>query len=316
MTPSSNPLLIVGYNRADLIIELIEQVHEFDRPIFIWLDGAKNESDSLAIETQELLTRRLREWENENIVLKINGSNFGCGKSLPSAIDWVFEKYDRVIVLEDDVRFTTSFFSYMDWALDYFQDRKEINHINAWNPIGKSESKTLSVYASRIIFGWGWATWRDRWRLGDLQLTTYNRKTKIRSLPTLKSYKLNLTFEKHWRTKLQRCLEGLDAWDYQWQYSIWKNGGFAIMPLQTLTYNIGFDSRATHTKAKSQAIKSEFNLPTSNFDSFEEIRRGSFAVELDRKIELISFDLNSAYSKTYFLEGIRRVFQRICNALR
>jgi hypothetical protein len=307
MTLSSNPLLIVGYNRADLIIELVEQVHEFDRPIFIWLDGAKSESDSLAIETQMLLTRRLEELESKNIILKINSFNYGCGKSLPSAVDWVFEKYDRVIVLEDDIRVSSEFFSYMDWALHHFELSKNIYHINGWSPLGGASDKTVRIYQSRQVFGWGWATWRDRWARNDLKLQSYKIDSRIRSLPTLRDYSLNVTFERHWRAKLARCLNGLDAWDYQWQYSIWKNGGHAISPTHSFTHNIGFDNRATHTKLKP-AIMNDIDFDgIFSPEKVEQIKDEQDVSALEYRIDLISYGLESKYSIVYFLKRFIKI---------
>ena len=40
----------------------------------------------------------------------------------------------------------------------------------------------------------------------------------------------------------------IDTWDYQWSFSIFRNGGLTIIPNTNLVSNIGFGCNATHTK--------------------------------------------------------------------
>ena len=44
----------------------------------------------------------------------------------------------------------------------------------------------------------------------------------------------------------------LDAWDYAWSYSRWRQNGLSIVPIKNLVKNIGFGNNATHTKKKRQ----------------------------------------------------------------
>jgi hypothetical protein len=48
--------------------------------------------------------------------------------------------------------------------------------------------------------------------------------------------------------------KGIDAWDYQWVITQIYNSAINITPSVNLIQNIGFDKKATHTKAKIKGI--------------------------------------------------------------
>jgi len=67
---------------------------------------------------------------------------------------------------------------------------------------------------------WGWATWRRAWQYYDFDL--------------------------------RPAWELEDTWDTQWQLSIEKSHGVAIVPNVNLVQNIGFGVGATHTKGRER----------------------------------------------------------------
>jgi hypothetical protein len=74
----------------------------------------------------------------------------------------------------------------------------------------------------------------------------------------------------------------IEAWDYQWTYSLWREGQVSIIPSQNLVVNIGFDADATHT------ISPDFLGANLSYGSlkppyvFPPTR--AVAVDLDRKV--------------------------------
>jgi len=50
-----------------------------------------------------------------------------------------------------------------------------------------------------------------------------------------------------WQYNMSLIKTGLDAWDYQWMYWVWKNNGLCITPWRNMISNIGFGPDATHT---------------------------------------------------------------------
>ena len=56
-------------------------------------------------------------------------------------------------------------------------------------------------------------------------------------------------FAKYWTNVFDVTYADRDHyWDYQWQYTMWKNGWRCWHPRVNLVTNIGFDAAATHTR--------------------------------------------------------------------
>lgn len=246
------PVLVIGYNRADLLEELLREVSLRERRVFVHIDGPKDYFDFQQIECVKLLDRLSADVSFQHIEVKILEKNLGCKHGVNAAINWAFEKCDEVIILEDDIRFTPMFLDYCDRLLFEYRKSVEIFAICGFSPIQRKidSGKTETYFKSRNLFIWGWAIWKDRWVKVDLALTGFDKDVDIRSVGTLRAYKLNRFFSRFWITKLQRVLSGFDTWDVQVLFSMWQLEMKSLVPTRSLTTNVGFDERAAHTKVE------------------------------------------------------------------
>ena len=79
------------------------------------------------------------------------------------------------------------------------------------------------------------------------------------------NYIFNSLLEKeYWYTLFEAVYRGkIDTWDYQWVYSIWKNGGCVITPGVNLVENIGHGRNPTHMSfRKLQTQPEQIKFPT------------------------------------------------------
>lgn len=302
---SKSPILIIGYKRLLMLQKLIEICVSSGRPIYVWLDGPKNENDRGAFECAQWLRERVSDFPN-NFKIKVNAENLGVRRSVFLAISWALSSTDRLIVLEDDVVPGEYFFNFMDMALATFEDWEDIQHVNGWIPdVVYSRISHPSIFLSRNTFGWGWATWKNRWSeftTTQLDLLDFEPNLRIRRFPGLKNFRLNSIFEIYWKNALKRCKDGLDTWDYQWNLNMWKLGRFAITPLSRFTTNIGVDSEATHTTLSH--LKNTQSLDISNFQQrriLEDLRVPDLQLStnevLDASIDLSLRGFNPLWSK-------------------
>ena len=61
----------------------------------------------------------------------------------------------------------------------------------------------------------------------------------------------------------------VDTWDYQWTFACWIQNALTIIPNVNLVSNIGFGSKAVHTKAKDKFAEMDAKpmmFPISNPD--------------------------------------------------
>lgn len=290
------PVLIIAYNRPENLLRQIEVCTDENRPFLISIDGPKGSCDYGAYECASI-ARTISQQNSLSIGVRIVESNLGCRVGVSTAISWAFGFSDRLIILEDDVTVSANFFSFMDSFLEKFFLDNKIFLVNGWNPLDFSPSLNKAFYLSRTFSPWGWATWRNRWELLDLNLSSFSSDNDILELPTLKNYRLNFQFANLYKRKFEECIAGYDTWDYQFLYSMWLSGAFSIMPVCRLTGNVGFDQRATHTKSKLRYIDPSIYLPLDRpklqvGEVFELINR-KMCVALDHRIDFLNFNFRT-----------------------
>lgn len=89
----------------------------------------------------------------------------------------MFEHFDFLIILEDDIITFPAFLSYMNKALSFYKDRKTVfsisGHSHAPEKFNVPADYNYDVFASLRLFNWGLATWKDRWAQADWSMGYY-----------------------------------------------------------------------------------------------------------------------------------------------
>lgn len=317
-------ILIIGYNRADYLDEIVRLVMKENRPFLVSLDGPKNKDDYQALECQMVLNRILSLKNNFLVSSRVSETNLGCKRGVIESITWGFTFSESLIIIEDDIRPLKVFYEFMDWALGRFRKDSEVFLINGWSPnYALGDEQIIPYFRSRHFSPWGWGTWLNRWREYDSELTHYNKTQPLRQLPGLVDYKLNSFFEARMKYKLSQCQSGYDTWDYQLLFSMWRYGGKAITPTRRLTSNVGFDKRATHTrkplKFTSEYFYSQDYKASQRTNSliFQEVSKS--ASELDYTIDKMTIGFNTrkgvfgfiSASGILFRDRIRNSFNKL-----
>lgn len=237
------PVLFLVFNRPEETRRVFEAIRQArPRRLYVAADGPRisRPTDVDACnEVREII--KLVDWECQLFTL-IRTENIGCKYAVSSAIDWFFEHEESGIILEDDTLPSQSFFSYCSELLKRYHDDSRVMKIAGFNVLGDDYSYAYDYFFTNFSFTWGWATWRRAWVLNDLEL---------KNLPLVKK----LTLDKYYPFNKERnfCFEqannGLDTWDYQWDFTMACQSGLQIVPRISLIQNIGFNASATHTKS-------------------------------------------------------------------
>ena len=294
MVDSQTAILLIFFNRPDLVRISLDTLRGSNRNVYISIDAARNNLDEPYVQECISLAKTFSKEHSRvgAVKLLIHNSNLGCKEAVRSAIDWGFETEDRLIILEDDISYREEFLVTMDDWLEKFDHVKEIFHLNGYNPLPKRREVNFS-YLSRYTHVWGWATWKDRWSFYDRELETWGGGD-LRLLPGLLGQDLSDDFLEYWNGQLLACSRGLDTWDVQWLYSQWRYGGFALTPGRRMTGNIGFDSRATHTKQSGG--RSRERQPTSHGGLFLNPKDPVLDLELNLQHDLIEYGITAKHS--------------------
>ena len=230
------------------------------KKLYVAADGPKNSKDSTLCE--RVRSQILIDWDCEVKTL-YRDKNLGCKIGVSSAIDWIFEFEDKAIILEDDTLPEISFFRFCEELLYKYENEKKIFSITGVNWQFGIKRGLASYYFSTYPGIWGWATWKDRWEAFDLNFTGLEEQIKGDFL----SFMTNDEKEKQFHIENLRNtkLNNIDSWDFAWHYTYYKFKGLCIVPNSNLISNLGFDSRATHTKHinswKANIISSDIKFP-------------------------------------------------------
>ena len=256
------PILLIVFRRADLVTLVLEELRSV-RPckLYVAADGPR---PGVATEPAECEAVRRAvvegiDWPCE-VRLRFRDANLGVQDGVVDAINWVFSTEEQAIILEDDILPTVDFFRFCDELLDRYRADSQVAAICGTSYL-QGPSK-VSYYASNCIDMWGWATWRDRWRGYDAQMSawpSFDHSGRLAAMPGASP-----RFARYWRNIFDRTLAGhMNTWDYQWILTCWNKGQVALHPKVPLVRNIGFDDRASHTQVNRQPRYSRVPRPLS-----------------------------------------------------
>ena len=237
------PILLFTYNRpahTRLALEaLLNNELCSESELFVFSDGYKNDNDKKAVLEVRELIRSIEGFKQVHIIE--NAHNLGLAKNIIEGVTRVVEKYGKVIVLEDDLITSRYFLTFMNEALEKFQDEEKIGHIHAYCfPI----SNLPDAFLIRWVGSWGWATWRRAWKQfnpdGKALLDEIKRKKLI------KSFDLNGNYP--FTRMLKRQVGGVNnSWAIRWYASLFLINMLSVNAGKSMVENIGFDGSGTHS---------------------------------------------------------------------
>jgi len=239
------PIILFVYNRIDHIQKTISMLknNTFSKnsELYIYSDGAKNENDQVLIFNLRKYVKSINGFKN--ITLIEREKNYGLAKNIIEGVSDIINKYGRVIVLEDDLLTSKNFISYMNQALDFYEEDKQIFSISGYTGKLKSlENLTEDVYLSYRPSSWGWGTWKDQWDGIDWDVTDFDEF--INNRQAVKKFNrggIDMT------RMLKHCMQGKNhSWAIRWSYAMSKQDKYCIYPKVSKIQNIGFGEGATN----------------------------------------------------------------------
>ena len=247
----SSPVLLMTYIRAENTEKILKLLTKYKQQnIFVFNDGPKLIEHKL----QNSITRKIiiNFKKKYKINIYFSKKNLTQKKNLPIALNWVFQKFDRVIILEDDCIPSKSFFKFSNILLEKYKDDNRISQISGNNFLNFKNFKRRnndSYFFSMFTSSWGWATWKNRWQnYYDSDLKIWPKIKKEKWLSDVFINKKSVDF---WTKAFDRRHKLLDDdWDRPWTFSNIINNRLNIFPNKNLISNIGDDKMALHSNPK------------------------------------------------------------------
>lgn len=282
MKNSLSAIVMFAYARLEHTIATLEALSMNDgfkdHSVIIFSDGPKAGHE----EKVEKLREYLREFKSRysNVQLLERDKNMGLEKSIITGVTETLKKYPSVIVVEDDIKTSPKFLTYMESMLRKYEKDMKVGGISGYNaPVERMavpKSYEYDIFFAPRTCSWGWATWRNRWD---------NVDWKVKDIESfIKDRKLQKEFNKGGddlsRMLINQATKGIDTWDIQWCYHNFKKNRLTIYPTISYVENIGMDGTGAHcgktSGFKNNSLNTKTDIKTPNKVEIDESVLRSF----------------------------------------
>lgn len=248
------PILLFVYNRPEHVEKVLGKLCQCrmaaESTLYIFSDGPKTQEDRENVEAvREIIHEFAKHAHFLSIKIREQKQNRGLANSIISGVTEIIEKYEQVIVLEDDLLVSVDFLEYMNGALQFYKDRSEVWSIAGYSPnISIPRSYREEVYVCLRAGSWGWATWKDRWDTIDWDVKDYD------------TFRGDKKARKAFQRRGENMPEMLDAqmehkidsWAIRFCYEQYKQNRITINPVCSRVDNLGVDGSGTHGQTQSK----------------------------------------------------------------
>jgi hypothetical protein len=240
------PVALFVFNRPDTTARVFEAVRQArPRRLLLVADGARTGRAGEAERCEQVrgIVTKV-DWPCE-LETAFSAENLGCRRRISSGIDWVFQRAEAAILLEDDCLPHPDFFRFCEAMLARYRDDDRVMMVSGTNYLLDRLRIPEGYCFSRYFAIWGWATWRRAWAKYD---ATMARWPQLRDAGQLRALYRQPYVRDHVTRMFDKVHRGeADTWDVQWFFTCLFGGGLSIVPRRNLISNIGLDG--THTSA-------------------------------------------------------------------
>jgi hypothetical protein len=241
LTVTCAPIALFTFKRPEHTLRTLEslaQNYEFaESPLFIYCDGARNNTEAVQVEK----TRKLvRDWPHPNKSIIERDCNWGLANSIIDGVTKIVDEFGCIIVLEDDLVTSPYFLQFMNDGLRVYKKMANVASIHGYvYPI----DELPETFFLKGADCWGWATWKDRWAMFEPDGAKLLNELKHKNLTRLFDFYGTYPFT---RMLAEQVAGKNDSWAIRWHASAFLKDKFTLYPGKSLVQNIGNDGSGTH----------------------------------------------------------------------
>lgn len=268
------PIAVFAFNRPDHLRRTLDALAANElaaqSDLTIFCDGPRTEAEQQTTDAVRTVAKLARGFAAVKVVCR--EANMGCAASVIGGLQYMFDRHDLLIVIEDDILCSEHTLAFLNHGLELYEKQKTVFNIAAWSPppnlLPAHREYTWDVYAIPRFNCWGWASWRDRFESVDWSVTDYEQ---FRNSPRLRA-----AFDAGGADMsglLDSQMRGdLNTWDIRMDYARFKQGCVGINPVRSYTTNIGMGC-GTHTTTHTDRFDNDITaaLPVAEVRWLEQI---------------------------------------------
>ncbi|MBR1415340.1 MAG: hemolysin activation protein [Prevotella sp.] len=246
-------VLLLFFTRSDTFRQVFEAVRQA-RPsrLFLYQDGPRGERDMAGIEAcRQIVSDEQIDWECD-VHRNYLEHNQGCDPSGFRSHQWAFSLADKVIVLEDDVVPSQSFFTFCKEMLDRYEHDERVSMIAGFNTDEVTPDVPYDYFFTSFMSIWGWASWRrvaQRWEADYAFMNDRFNLHQLEAMAKARNYR---------NTMLQMFRDHSQSGKEYFETIYWAdmilNSGLCVMPTKNLVNNVGMTTDSTHFSAELKTM--------------------------------------------------------------
>ena len=239
-----SPIVLFVYARPEhtrkALNSLAQNKEAIESELIIYSDGPKNEKATELVAEVRTIVSNVSGFKS--VTTHFSSENKGLSQSIISGVSEVLEKYNRCIVLEDDLVLSPYFLSFMNDGLSKYSADSRVASIHGY--VYPTQAPLPENFFMKGADCWGWGTWKRSWDLfetdGSKLLEQLNKKRLVNEFDFGGSYSFS--------SLLRKQVEGkVDSWAIRWHASIFLQNMLTLYPGQSLVQNIGNDKSGTNS---------------------------------------------------------------------
>lgn len=297
------PILLIAFNRPSTTTQVFDRIRAAKpQTLYVAVDGPRftKERELNLVEEVKAIVKSV-DWPCETHY-KFNEVNLGAEVTVSSAISWVFENEEYVIVLEDDIIAPLSFFKFAQEMLIKYKDDPRIGIISGNNFTPMPLKDNSDYFFAKYAHSWGWATWKRVWTSFDLNIKVDRKHLARKFLKSISNSKEEAKFYKKRFKIMKKKGHGNSTWDIVANYISRVNNRINIVPRVNLTSNIGI--YGLHSKGESVF----HNIP---YDEEFVVKNHPNKVEVYKEYDIYHFREHILKYKKSFIQRVINKISRL-----
>lgn len=248
------PVVVICFRRPEHLrntLQSLQRCAEFDAsPTIVCCDGPRTPDERPLVEATRAVARELLGTRAEYRFLE---QNVGLAESVIRGARDAVERHGKVIVVEDDLTVAPNFLSYMNRALDRYENDAQVFQISGYQfPVPEFDERDAAMFLP-ITVSWGWGTWKRAW--GQLDVATPGWRRLLEDRKLRRSFNLDGTYD--YSTMLLGRKQGRNnSWAILWYWTAFSRNGIVLFPPRSLVQNHGMDGSGTHGRGRLRSFRS------------------------------------------------------------
>jgi GNT-I family. len=129
------PVVLFVYARPQHTKKTLEALQKNDKAestdLIIYSDGHKFDQNRSQVQEVRNYLKTVSGFKSIKVIER--DKNWGLAANIIDGVSEVINHYGKVIVMEDDIVTSPSYLSFMNQALEHYQNENKVWHISGWN---------------------------------------------------------------------------------------------------------------------------------------------------------------------------------------